>query len=97
MQATLLTLIAWVKSNPYATLSIVVWLIANVVPRPSPKPDQNQFVRMFWNVIDRLCVLTSDGLPGKFKMLLTATPRPAGVAVTDKGSEPKIDGGVNNG
>jgi hypothetical protein len=69
---------AWAGEH-YTLLAAVVWVIANVAPRPAPRPDQNRWVRLFWQLVDRACVLTADRVPGRVKWLLAATPLPPSV------------------
>ena len=88
---TLHAIWVWISANPLTTLAIVLWLIANVVPRPQPAVTQNRWVRLFWSLVDRASILTSDKLPGKLKMLGFATPLPAAstrVTIPDVGEPP---------
>ena len=70
----------WAWAEAHATLlAAVLWIIANVAPRPTPRPDQNRWVRLLWQLVDRLCILTADRVPGRLKWLLAATPLPPAV------------------
>jgi hypothetical protein len=69
------TVIAWMKANPWVTTAIVVYVLANLAPRPDPS-KMTGWQKAFWQIIDRLCVLTHDKLPGTVKMLLLDTPPP---------------------
>ena len=63
----------WMKANPVVTTAIVVYVIANLAPRPDPS-KMTGWQRAFWLIIDRLCILTHDKLPGTLKMLLLDSP-----------------------
>lgn len=70
----------WCLENWFTTLSVLVYVIANVVPRPSGASHSGAG-KVFWEIIDRLCVLTSHGLPGTLKMPLTKTQMPSEAVV----------------
>jgi hypothetical protein len=72
---TLQTILDWMKANPWITTAIVVYVIANLAPRPDPS-KMTGWQKSFWQIIDRLCVLTADKLPGTVKLLLLDTPPP---------------------
>jgi len=64
----------WFTHHYVAVGSVVVWLIASAAPRPHPGAIEPRWEKVFWTVIDRLAVLTADDLPGKWKMILAASP-----------------------
>lgn len=64
--------IAWLSEHWFTVLSVSVYLIANVVPRPTGR-DLTGPVKLFWEIIDRLCFFTAHGLPGKVKLPMTRT------------------------
>lgn len=70
---TLQIMIEWMKVNPWVTTAIVVYVIANLAPRPDPKTLTGGH-KVLWQIIDRLCLLTADKLPGTLKMLLLDSP-----------------------
>jgi hypothetical protein len=74
---TLQTVLEWAKANPWVATAIVVYVIANVAPRPDPG-KMSGWQRAFWLIVDRLCILTHDRLPGGLKMLLLDSPAKAG-------------------
>lgn len=66
-------LIAWAKENPEVAAAIVIYLLANVAPRP----DHDKLTgcrKVLWQIIDRLCVFTSHKVPGGLKFLLLDSP-----------------------
>jgi hypothetical protein len=65
---------AWAEANRLVLLTVIVWVIANVAPRPHPD-DTSGWKKTFWMVIDRLCVLTAEELPGRLKWLLAPSRR----------------------
>jgi len=65
---------AWVQIHWVAVLAIVAYVVVNVVPRKHPD-EQSGWRKLFWLVLDRVSVLTADKVPGRFKMILAATPR----------------------
>jgi hypothetical protein len=79
----------WAKANPWVTTAIVVYVIANLAPRPDPS-KMTGWQRAFWQIVDRLCVLTHDKLPGGLKMLLLDSPpiKPAKLKKAKKVSKP---------
>jgi hypothetical protein len=67
------SIIVWVKENPEAAAAIVIYLIANLAPRP----DHSKLAgwrQKLWQIIDRLCLLTSHRVPGSLKFLLLDSP-----------------------
>ena len=80
----------WMKANPVVTTAIVVYVIANLAPRPDPS-KMTGWQRAFWLIIDRLCILTHDKLPGTLKMLLLDSPpiKPAKPKKAKKVAEPE--------
>lgn len=69
-------ILAWARANWYVTLVVVLWVVANVAPRPHPE-SMTGWQKVLWTVIDRLCVLTADAVPGKLKWLFAPSPSPA--------------------
>lgn len=65
---------AWIWAHRVVLGSIIVWLIANVAPRPNPSDVEPRWQRIFWAIIDRLSVLTAEGVPGRVKWLLAPSP-----------------------
>ena len=60
------------QTHPWMTVAIIAYLIVNIVPRPDVD-SLTGYKKLVWQVLDRIAFLTSDKLPGRFKMLLTAT------------------------
>jgi len=63
----------WIQDNPWTTFAIIVYVVANVAPRP----DHNKldgWRKVMWQIIDRLCLLTSHRVPGSLKFLLLDSP-----------------------
>jgi hypothetical protein len=67
--------IEWIKQNPIIATAIIIYLLANFAPRPHPD-SQKGWVKIFWQVVDRLCVLSSSRVPGRLKMILLDSPAP---------------------
>lgn len=87
------SIIVWARANWYVSLVVVLWIVANVAPRPHPE-TMTGFQKTLWTVIDRLCVLTADALPGKLKWIFAPSPSPAPAVVTpDAAPEAKKDEG----
>jgi hypothetical protein len=85
---TLTALFTWALAHQALLLGIVatvLWLIANVAPRPHPETCTG-WKKALWGVIDRLCLLTAEKFPGVFKWILTASP--------SKGKKPQKAAGV---
>ncbi|MFA6167009.1 MAG: hypothetical protein WC700_10350 [Gemmatimonadaceae bacterium] len=64
---------SWIQQYPFETAAIVLYIVANVVPRP----DASVMVgwrRSFWMTLDRLCLLTAGRVPGQLKGLFEASP-----------------------
>lgn len=58
---------AWIQANPI-TVTAILYMALNIVPRlPRPK---NPALFVLWDLVEKLCFLTRDALPGKFKPLL---------------------------
>lgn len=70
---TLQSIIEWIRANPWTTVAIVVYVLANVAPRPQHQKLTGA-QKAFWLFVDRLCILTSGRLPGVLKMLLLDSP-----------------------
>lgn len=67
-----------VKEHWFTVFSVMVYLVANIVPRPSPETHKlTRGEEIFWGIVDRLCFLTSRGLPGSVKMIFSASRPPA--------------------
>jgi hypothetical protein len=73
----------WVQANPWTLVAVVAYLIVNIAPRPHP--DQSVgWKATLWLVLDRICVLTADRVPGKLKLIFAASPSTA-VVQKDQG------------
>ena len=68
-------LAAWIQANPIIVALFVLGAVANLAPRPHPENNTGA-VRVFWLLIDRLCFLTAQAVPGRFKMFFTPSPIP---------------------
>ena len=68
--------VPWLQTHWFGAFVVTVWLIANFAPRPLPNEEQKPIVRLFWLVIDRLCILTAAKVPGNLKWILAASPAP---------------------
>lgn len=64
---------AWIMSDPAYAIAITVWVFANVAPRPNPRKLKGA-QRVLWTLVDRMCILTAERLPGRFKWLLAGSP-----------------------
>jgi len=94
----------WIEANPIATLAVVVWAITNFAPRPHPE-DCVGWRKVFWQVVDRLCVLTAKEFPGVLKLPFSDSPyvrkpKPASLGTAVALAKPKAadsddDGGVS--
>lgn len=62
----------WLYENPVLAALIVVYLIANVAPRPHPD-ELVGWKKVFWTVVDRLSVLSAAALPGRLKLPFVAS------------------------
>jgi hypothetical protein len=82
--------LAWIVANPITVTAVVVWLVANVAPRPNPTEMSSKW-KVFWVVVDRLCFLTAGKLPGGFKMLFLASPAVATLPLPAPEAPPKKD------
>ncbi len=80
----------WMKANPWVSTAIVVYVIANLAPRPDPS-KMTGWQKAFWQIVDRLCVLTHDKLPGGLKLLLLDSPpiKPSKLTKAKKVAEPE--------
>jgi hypothetical protein len=67
------TVLEWAKANPWTTVAIIVYVVANLAPRPHHSKMKG-WQRALWQIIDRLCILTSHKLPGSLKLLLLDSP-----------------------
>ena len=83
-------ILVWARANWYVTLVVVLWVVANVAPRPHPE-SMTGWQKVLWTVIDRLCVLTADAVPGKLKWLFAPSPPPAPAQAPVASAEPKKD------
>lgn len=72
-------ILAWPLAHPAASAAVILWLIANVAPRPHPE-SMKGYQKAFWTLVDRLCVLEAESLPGSFKWLFAASPTTPAVA-----------------
>lgn len=80
--------IAWLSEHWFTVLSVTVYLIANVVPRPTGH-DLTGPVKVFWEIIDRLCFFTAHGLPGNVKLPMTRTLGKKTSSASEEASEPE--------
>ena len=90
---TILLMWAWIQSNPWTTVAIAAYVIANLSPRPHPE-DLSGWQRTFWSTIDGLCLLTAAKVPGRLKYLLANSPAIAVIApktVEKPAPEPEPD------
>lgn len=67
------SMLDWMQANPWTTLAIVVYVVANLAPRPDPAKMKG-WQKALWQIIDRLCLLTSHKVPGSLKFLLLDSP-----------------------
>lgn len=72
----------WMKDNLWTTVAIAAYVVANLAPRPHPSKMQG-WQKSFWQIVDRLCLLTSHRVPGSLKFLLLDSP--------DHGSDGKVE------
>jgi hypothetical protein len=72
----------WMKANPWTTTAVIVYVIANLAPRPDPEKMKG-WQKALWQIIDRLCVLSSHKVPGSLKFLLLDSP--------DQGSDGEVE------
>lgn len=57
--------------------TIVAALVGYLNVAPRPHPDRHDGWRyFFWLAVDRICVLTAEQVPGRFKWLLKPSPSP---------------------
>lgn len=66
-------IVAWLKANWISIVAVAIYLLANVYPRP-PVEEQSGATRKFWFIVDRLCFLTAQQVPGRLKWPLMASP-----------------------
>ena len=64
---------SWVVAHDAAIALLSLWLIVNVGPRPHPERLTGP-AKAFWLVVDRLCVLTAERVPGQWKWLFEPSP-----------------------
>lgn len=81
------SMLDWMQANPWTTLAIIVYVVANLAPRPDPARMKG-WQRALWQIIDRLCVLTSHKVPGSLKFLLLDSPDRSSDEEVEK--EPKV-------
>ena len=55
------------------TLAVSLYVLANVVPRPDAYAASPRWAT-FWKIVDRLCFLTSNALPGSLKLIGALSP-----------------------
>jgi len=82
--------VAWLRGNWYVTLVVILWIVANVTPRPHPE-SMTGWQKTVWTIVDRLCVLTADALPGKLKWLFAPSPPVTPLAPVPVPAEVKKD------
>lgn len=75
MRVALEAVWAWILANPELVVAIALGIIANVAPRPHPE-RMTGLQRCFWLVIDRLCVLSAERVPGRLKWLFLPSALP---------------------
>ncbi len=75
--------IEWAKDNYLIVIFAFVYAIANFYPRPHPDTMVG-FQKKFWQIIDRLCILTAEKMPGNLKFILLDSPE-------IKKEQPKVD------
>lgn len=83
------TVMNWLKQNPETAVAVLVYVVVNLAPRPQPSGDG--LWAKLWLVLDRLCLLTSDKVPGKLKFLLLDSPAKATGAEEDAPAESEGD------
>lgn len=71
---TLQEMLVWANAHPLVVVAVLVYVIANIAPRPAPTAEQPRIVRLFWLLVDRTSVLTAEAVPGKLKWLLAPSP-----------------------
>jgi hypothetical protein len=64
----------WVIAHWELVLIVVVYGIVNLAARPHPD-KQTGLMRVLWLILDRFSVMTAERVPGRFKMILAASPR----------------------
>ena len=86
--------VAWAQANPEVAVVFAGYVFANFAPRPDHTQMQG-WTRTFWQIVDRLCVLTHDKVPGAFKMvLLDSPPKPAADSPPKPGEACRLCGAV---
>jgi len=63
----------FVAANWLTILAVVLYLVANVVPRPDPSRVSPGW-SVFWQIVDRLCFLSREALPGGWKAIGALSP-----------------------
>lgn len=76
----------WIQANPWTTFAIVVYVIANLAPRPDVS-KLTGWRKSFWQIVDRLSILSADKVPGRLKMVLLDSP----VAPADADDDNDVD------
>lgn len=66
-------MLAWLSANWLVVTAVVLYLVANVVPRPD-HTNMKPGARTFWQIVDRLCFLTAAALPGNLKAIGALSP-----------------------
>jgi hypothetical protein len=84
------TVLEWAKANPWTATAIVVYVIANLAPRPH-HGKMTGWQKAFWQIVDRLCVLTSHRVPGGLKFLLLDSPERGSDGEVEKAPKPPAD------
>jgi hypothetical protein len=64
---------AWLYTHWAVVLAVTAWMAANVAPRPHPEALVG-WRKIFWTLIDRVCVLSAASLPGVFKFPGASSP-----------------------
>lgn len=70
-------IIDWATAHWQLVLIVVVYGLVNLAPRPHPE-KQTGAMRILWLLLDRVSVMTAERVPGRFKMLLAASPHEEG-------------------
>lgn len=79
----------WAETHRMVVLAVIVWIIANVIPRPHPE-DLTGWKKTFWMLVDRLCVLTAQEMPGRVKWFFSLSPRASeGASTSDTKKDDK--------
>lgn len=64
--------LVWLQANWMLVVAVVAYVLANVLPRPTGQ-EQSGARAILWRLLDFICVLTANRLPGSLKAPLTFT------------------------